>query len=162
MYVAFKAHVARIGVAGEQAIVAARAEIHGEDARAENSHWPTRRRERQMQLVKSPEQAQDFLSAHAFMIADLRQPPPAERAPAVAGLGQRQSQICDIDEAGRSMKLDQIDATRHAVRFCSDQPQYPRHARSPGQKRPGRSYRLQAHCPNHWTVPDVTLIEPRP
>ena len=35
--------------------------------RAENSHRPTRRRERQMQRCKSPEQAQDFLSAHAFI-----------------------------------------------------------------------------------------------
>ena len=33
--------------------------------RAVNSHRPTRRRERQMQRFKSPEQAQDFLSAHA-------------------------------------------------------------------------------------------------
>src|SRR4051795_11729284 len=35
--------------------------------RAENSHRPTRRRERQMQRFKSCEQAQDFLSAHAFI-----------------------------------------------------------------------------------------------
>ena len=35
--------------------------------RAENSHRPTRRRERQMQRFKSPEQAQDFLIAHAFI-----------------------------------------------------------------------------------------------
>src|ERR1700710_2214279 len=35
--------------------------------RAENSHRPTRRRERQMQRFKSPEQAQRFLSAHAFI-----------------------------------------------------------------------------------------------
>ncbi|HUD60618.1 MAG TPA: IS6 family transposase, partial [Acetobacteraceae bacterium] len=35
--------------------------------RAENSHRPTRRRERQMQRCKSPEQAQDLLSAHAFI-----------------------------------------------------------------------------------------------
>ena len=35
--------------------------------RAVNSHRPTRRRERQMQRYKSPEQAQDFLSAHAFI-----------------------------------------------------------------------------------------------
>jgi putative transposase len=34
--------------------------------RAENSHRPTRRRERQMQRFKSPGQAQEFLSAHAF------------------------------------------------------------------------------------------------
>src|SRR3981189_2346960 len=35
--------------------------------RAENSHRPTRRRERQMQRFKSSEQAQDFLSAHAVI-----------------------------------------------------------------------------------------------
>ena len=35
--------------------------------RAENSHRPTRRRERQMQRFKSPEQGQDFLYAHAFI-----------------------------------------------------------------------------------------------
>src|ERR1700722_5117338 len=35
--------------------------------RAENSHRPTRRRERQMQRFKSPKQAQHFLSAHAFI-----------------------------------------------------------------------------------------------
>ena len=35
--------------------------------RAENSHRPTRRQERQMQRFKSSGQAQDFLSAHAFI-----------------------------------------------------------------------------------------------
>src|SRR3954463_9759482 len=35
--------------------------------RAENSHRPTRRRERQMQPFKPPGQAQGFLSAHAFI-----------------------------------------------------------------------------------------------
>ena len=35
--------------------------------RAEKSHRPTRRREWRMQRFKSPEQAQDFLSAHAFI-----------------------------------------------------------------------------------------------
>ena len=35
--------------------------------RAENSHRPTRRRERQMQRFKSAHQAQRFLSAHAFI-----------------------------------------------------------------------------------------------
>ena len=34
--------------------------------RAENSHRPTRRRERQMQRFKSPDQAQHLLSAHTF------------------------------------------------------------------------------------------------
>ncbi len=35
--------------------------------RAENSHRPTRRRERHMQRFKSSRQAQDFLSAHTFI-----------------------------------------------------------------------------------------------
>ncbi len=40
--------------------------------RAENSHRPTRRRERQMQRFKSPEQAQRFLSAHGFIYGHFR------------------------------------------------------------------------------------------
>src|ERR687890_460268 len=36
----------------------------GSNNRAENSHQPTRRRERQMKRFKSPRQAQRFLSAH--------------------------------------------------------------------------------------------------
>jgi putative transposase len=36
----------------------------GRNNRAENSHQPTRRRERQMKRFKSPRQAQRFLSAH--------------------------------------------------------------------------------------------------
>ncbi len=36
----------------------------GLNNRAENSHQPTRRRERQMKRFKSPRQAQRFLSAH--------------------------------------------------------------------------------------------------
>ena len=40
--------------------------------RAENSHRPTRRRERQMQRFKSPGQAQDFLSAHSFIYGHFR------------------------------------------------------------------------------------------
>jgi putative transposase len=40
--------------------------------RAENSHRPTRRRERQMQRFKSPEQAQHFLSAHSFIYGHFR------------------------------------------------------------------------------------------
>jgi hypothetical protein len=46
-------------------------------------------------------------------------------------LEQRQPQIGDIAEAGRSMDLHQIDAPRGAVRSCFDQPQNPPHARSP-------------------------------
>jgi putative transposase len=40
--------------------------------RAENSHRPTRRRERQMQRFKSAEQAQRFLSAHAMVHGHFR------------------------------------------------------------------------------------------
>ena len=40
--------------------------------RAENSHRPTRRRERQMQRFKSPNQAQGFLSAHSFIYGHFR------------------------------------------------------------------------------------------
>ncbi|MXP65309.1 IS6 family transposase [Roseomonas sp. M0104] len=40
--------------------------------RAENSHRPTRRRERQMQRFKSPDQAQRFRSAHAFIHGHFR------------------------------------------------------------------------------------------
>ena len=40
--------------------------------RAENSHRPTRRRERQMQRFKSARQAQRFLSAHAFIYGHFR------------------------------------------------------------------------------------------
>ena len=40
--------------------------------RAENSHRPTRRRERQMQRFKSAAQAQRFLSAHAMIYGHFR------------------------------------------------------------------------------------------
>ena len=40
--------------------------------RAENSHRPTRRRERQMQRFKSPVQAQRFLSAHGMIYGHFR------------------------------------------------------------------------------------------
>src|SRR5690349_3730248 len=40
--------------------------------RAENSHRPTRRRERQMQRFKSPGQAQRFLSSHATIYGHFR------------------------------------------------------------------------------------------
>ena len=40
--------------------------------RAENSHRPTRRRERQMQRFKSLDHAQTFLSAHAFIHGHFR------------------------------------------------------------------------------------------
>jgi putative transposase len=40
--------------------------------RAENSHRPTRRQERQMQRFKSPTQAQRFLSVHAMIYGHFR------------------------------------------------------------------------------------------
>jgi putative transposase len=40
--------------------------------RAENSHRPTRRRERQMQRFKSPEQAQRFLLSHMMIYGHFR------------------------------------------------------------------------------------------
>jgi putative transposase len=40
--------------------------------RAENSHRPTRRRDRQMQRFKSGEQAQRFLSSHAMIYGHFR------------------------------------------------------------------------------------------
>ena len=40
--------------------------------RAENSHRPTRRQERQLQRFKSPEQAQRFLSSHAMIYGHFR------------------------------------------------------------------------------------------
>jgi putative transposase len=40
--------------------------------RAENSHRPTRRRERQVQRFKSSEQAQGFLSPHAMIYDHFR------------------------------------------------------------------------------------------
>ena len=40
--------------------------------RAENSHQPTRRRERQKQRFKSPRQAQRFLFAHSFIYDHFR------------------------------------------------------------------------------------------
>jgi putative transposase len=40
--------------------------------RAENSHQPTRERERRMQRFKSPGHAQRFLSAYSFISSDFR------------------------------------------------------------------------------------------
>jgi putative transposase len=42
------------------------------NSRAENSHRPTRRRERQMQRFKAAEQAQRFLSAHSMIYGHFR------------------------------------------------------------------------------------------
>ena len=40
--------------------------------RAENSHQPTRQRERRMKRFKSPEHAQHFLEVHAMVAAHFR------------------------------------------------------------------------------------------
>ena len=42
------------------------------NTRAENSHHPTRQRERRLQRVKSPGQAQRFLSAHGPIVQHFR------------------------------------------------------------------------------------------
>lgn len=55
--------------------------------RAENSHQPTRRRERQMQRFKSAAQAQRFLSAHGPIRQHCR--PPRHRLPAAAYRARR-------------------------------------------------------------------------
>ena len=64
--------------------------------RAENSHRPTRRRERQMQRFKASEEAQDFLSAHSFIYGHFRprrrrlsEPPIARSAPRHSISGSR-------------------------------------------------------------------------
>ena len=45
---------------------------HWLNNRAENSHQPTRERERHMRRFKSPEQAQQFLSAHSAIASHFR------------------------------------------------------------------------------------------
>jgi putative transposase len=55
--------------------------------RAENSHQPTRRRERQMQRFKSATHAQRFLSAHGPIRQHCR--PPRHHMPAAAYRARR-------------------------------------------------------------------------
>jgi putative transposase len=61
----------------------------GLNNRAENSHQPTRRRERQMRRFKSARQVQRFLSAHdqvnnLFHLRHHRLPPPSTEPPGPA------------------------------------------------------------------------------
>ena len=57
--------LASYGAAKQEAMPGVEHRRHkGLNNRAENSHQPTRRRERQMKRFKSPGQAQRFLSAH--------------------------------------------------------------------------------------------------
>ncbi len=51
--------------AGDLGLESRHAHGQGKNNRAENSHQPTRRRERKMQRFKSPGSAQRFLSSHA-------------------------------------------------------------------------------------------------
>ena len=60
----FDGAILDINVAGKLSILS---RASSRRVRAENSHRPTRRRERQMQRFKSPHHAQRFLSAHAFI-----------------------------------------------------------------------------------------------
>ena len=58
--------------------------------RAENSHQPTRRRERKMQGFKSPGSAQRFLSTHAASLQHLQRPTPShfsQNAPSLSRVG---------------------------------------------------------------------------
>jgi transposase-like protein len=59
--------------------------------RAENSHRPTRRRERQMRRFKSPRQAQEFLFAHSFIYATFVHGAIAWRPAVIAQRGQERS-----------------------------------------------------------------------
>jgi putative transposase len=52
--------------------------------RAETSHRPTQRCELQMERFKSAEQAQDFLSAHAFIYGRFRQRRPPTCSPCLS------------------------------------------------------------------------------
>jgi putative transposase len=61
--------------------------------RAENSHRPTRRRERQMQRFKSPRQAQRFLLSHAFIFGHFR---PRRHLVAARGYRMMRSLIFEV------------------------------------------------------------------
>ena len=61
--------------------------------RAENSHRPTRRRERQMQRFKSLDQAQRFLSSHAFIYGHFR---PRRHQLAASGYRETRSEAFNV------------------------------------------------------------------
>src|ERR1700710_2780688 len=73
--------------------------------RAENSHRPTRRRERQMQQFKSSRHAQDFLSAHAFRHCQLnpRRLPPNRNFPSLSAETWSLS-FCLARQIGRKLR----------------------------------------------------------
>jgi putative transposase len=78
--------LASYGAATEEVISSVEHRRHkGLNKRAENSHQPTRRRERQMKRFKSPGQAQRFLAAHdritTFSTSAATTSPPSNTAP---------------------------------------------------------------------------------
>src|SRR5271157_4400875 len=68
--------------------------------RAENSHQPTRRRERKMQRFKSARSAQKFLSAHAAVYNTFKCPTPSH----VSSITPRASRRCDEHVADHSCR----------------------------------------------------------
>jgi putative transposase len=64
---------------------------HWHNNRAENSHQPTRERERRMRRFKSPEQAQQFLSVHSAIASHFR--PRRHRLTAARYRAMRQQQF---------------------------------------------------------------------
>jgi len=78
--------------------------------RAENSHQPTRRRERKMQRFKSPGSAQRFLSVHAavhntFNVPQHAPPPQRRRIPDVASRDGSMSPSCDFRTLRRKFRF---------------------------------------------------------
>ena len=71
--------------------------------RAENSHRPTRRRERQMQRFKSPGQAQDFLSAHAIIYGHFR-----PRRHRLSAVGYRRARTKAFRTWGQETSVQQV------------------------------------------------------
>jgi putative transposase len=76
--------------------------------RAENSHRPTRRRERQMQRFKSLDQAQTFLSAHAFIQGHFH---PRRHLPTASAYRAIRDEAFDVWHQENCARLDARTAT---------------------------------------------------
>ena len=81
--------------------------------RAENSHRPTRRRERQMQRFKSSRQAQDFLSAHSFIYGHFRPRRHLLPAPAYREIRSHAFNVWDEEHASESRIMARLNNPRH-------------------------------------------------